>query len=102
MDMLANHLTSDSLQEALEKAYEADLVGDYSSAMKRYRVGLSAIEEGLKQNAPQTGLGPQYDNVAKWKKDISQWQTLVEGRYLLQPIQKLSQTGTFFGLFPSL
>ena len=68
------------IQEALEKAYEADLAGDYQSAIKRYRVGLSAIEEGLKQDATETGLGPLFDNVARWKREIAEWQALAEER----------------------
>lgn len=68
------------LQEALEKAYEADVVGDLQSAVKRYKVGLSAIEEGLKQEVVQNGLGPLYDNVARWRREISEWQVLAQDR----------------------
>lgn len=67
-------------QEALEKAYDADVKGEYDSAKKRYRVGLQAIEEGLKQKALETGLGPAYDNVAKWKLELGTWEQLVRDR----------------------
>lgn len=69
-------------QDALERAYEAELAGDAESAVRRYEVGLSAMEEGLKQNAAENGLGPQYDNVARWKREIQEWQELVQDRSL--------------------
>lgn len=88
------------IQEALEKAYEADLAGDYLSAIKRYQVGLSAIEEGLKQNAKQNGLGPLFDNVARWRKEIAEWQELAEGR--CSPLCLLVLTGNCIIAVPAV
>lgn len=72
-------------QEALEKAYEADVAGDVESARKRYRVGLQAIQEGLKQRAAESGLGPAYDNVARWKLELATWEQLVQDRWAASP-----------------
>lgn len=67
-------------QDALEQAYEADVNRDFTKAASRYKIGLQAIEEGLKLNAPESGLGAQYDNSARWKKELNTWQRLALDR----------------------
>ena len=83
------YLCGNFMQEALEKAYDADVHGEYELAKNRYKIGLDAVKEGLKQNAPETGLGPAYDNVAKWKKELNTWQQLVRDRCSLEPMPAL-------------
>lgn len=60
-------------QDALERAYSKDVEGWRLDAIKLYRIGVDAIQEGLALRVPSPGLGPAFSNVARWREDMKQW-----------------------------
>jgi len=69
------------LQDLLERAYDADVGGDAPLAVSRYKSGAEAIEIGLQVDAPETGLGQRFNNVAQWKHELRDWQQHVRDRW---------------------
>lgn len=64
----------------MEKAYAADVHGEYGTAKLKYKFGLEVIKEGLGLSVRETGLGPSYDNVARWKQELNAWEQAVQDR----------------------
>lgn len=69
------------LQDTLERAYTQDVAGQYTEAIRLYRLALQVLYEGLGLAVPHPGLGPSHSNVAKWRSEMNTWQKRANDRY---------------------
>lgn len=75
-------LAAAAMQDALDSAITKDTAGQRVEAVKLYRTGLTAIEEGLALVVPSPGLDPAHSNVAKWRSEMKTWQQQVQDRWV--------------------
>ena len=61
----------DFKQDALESAYRQHVSGNIAEAIKSYRIGVAAINEGLSLQVPEAWLTGS--NVNKLRSELNSW-----------------------------